>query len=260
MLDVQELINNDKPIYVLNKTNRYLEKRGPHVLEIKDGNKRVAKVIIPATKYPFLLSSHVPPKLLAESTEFYAAISKGILELVDPDEAKRIMSDPIAQEVVDTAMRKFQPTVRTINPPPELIAGNKRENDDRVPPGADRGISQVPADDDPRNANLKMKVANKDEDGPSGTVEQIVMDLESDPNLESDKFNELAALDLTEADLGYLMRKCKDFPKILSWAKKSLANLVGDDEVEQLEAGQEIDEAEEKLPPAKKRRPRRKRK
>lgn len=259
MLDVQELIRNDKPIYVLNKTNRFLEKRGPHVLEIKDGNKRVAKIIVPATKYPFLLSGHVPPKLLAESTEFYAALSKGILELVDPDDAKRIMSDPVAQDVVDTAMRKFQPTVRTINPPPELKAGNKREEDDRVPPGADRGISQTSQAENPEG-DLTLKVANKDENGPSGTVEQIVMDLESDPDLESEKFNELAAIDLTEADLGYLMRKCHSFPKILSWARKEMANLVGDDEVEKLEAEQEIDEIEEKLPPAKKRRPRRKRK
>jgi hypothetical protein len=259
MLDVQELIRNDKPIYVLNKTNRYLEKRGPHVLEIKDGNKRVAKIIIPATKYPFLLSGHVPPKLLAESTEFYDALSKGILELVDPDEAKRIMADPIAKDVVDTAMRKFQPTVRTINPPPELVAGNKREEDDRVPPGTNRGIS-MSSQADERSGDLTMRVAGDDGDGPSGTVEQIVMDLESDPDLESEKFNELAGLDLTEADLGYLMLKCKAFPKIISWAKKELANLVGDDEVEKMEAEQEIDEMEEKLPPAKKRRTRRKRK
>ncbi|KKN41378.1 hypothetical protein LCGC14_0723990 [marine sediment metagenome] len=258
-LDIQELVRANKPIYVYNRASKYLNSASPYVLEMRDGNKRIAKVIIPATKYPFLLSGHVPAKLLAESTEFYAAVSKGILELVDPDKAKKIMENPTAQKVQEHALKKFQPVRRTANVPPEIMTNKNRE--DYRPAGADKGISGLP--EQSRQSSTPLVVAETRGEGASGpgdvnaSVLQIVMDLKSDKNLYEEKWLELDGMEnLTDLDYGYLLNNCKEFPKILQLARTELANLVGDDTAAELEEEREIEEAA----PTGKRRGRKRRK
>jgi len=256
-LDLQTLIRNNQPIYVRNRTGEYLDKQGPYVLEIREAGKQAYSIVIPATKYPFHLSAHVPAKLLSDSTEFYGALSKKILVLVDPDEAELALSDPIAQQVVDNAMRKFQPTKRVSAPPPELVtANNRNEGKNLTPPGADTGISGMPKNDMP------LKVAESpDAQGAtsevSASVVQVVMDLNSDPDLREEKFLELAAMEgLTDDDFGYLLGNCQKFPKITQWARKELADLVGEDAVEDLEVEQAADRESGEAP--RRRRKRRK--
>lgn len=256
-LDVQELVRQNKPIYVYNRTGRYLETPGPYVLEIKEHGKRAAQVIIPATKYPFLVSGHVPSKLLADSTEFYAALSKGILELVDPEEARKIMQDPIAQKVQQQALRKFQPVKREPRVPPEV--GIKDQSNYR-PPGANTGISGLPEE-----SNTPLVVAGAKGEDPdqesdvNPKVLQIVMDLQSDPDLYEEKYLELAGMEnLSDLDYGYLLSNCQQFSKIIQLAKSELANLVGADGAAELEAEQEVEDAAPKTPTRKKRGRRRK--
>jgi len=253
-LDVQELVRNNQPIYVKNCTGRYLESQGPYVLEIRDGNKRVAQIIIPATKYPFLVSGHVPAKLLAESTEFYAALSKGILELVDPDEARSIMSSTVAQQVQEQALRKFQPVRREARAPMELTPTAPVDHSNRRPPGADMGISTVP------DSQVPLVVAGTAE-GDKATerinpsVIQIVMDLQSDSSLYEEKFLDLAGMEgLTDLDLGYLLSNCKNYPKILQFAKSELASKVGNADEDDSE---EEETTEAPASPRKRRRGRR---
>ena len=252
-LDVQELVRNNQPIYVYNRTGKYLEKQGPYVLEIRDGNRRAAQVIIPATKYPFLVSGHVPAKLLAESTEFYAALSKGILELADPDAARKIMESSIAQQVQEQALRRFQPVRRESKAPPELTPSNRT---DLRPSGADKGISGLPETSTPLVVAGARGEDGKDDElveDVNATVLQIVMDLNSDSALYEEKFLELAGMEgLTDLDYGYLLSNCKKFPKILQLAKAELANLVGDDGLAEIEAEQELDDGNEK--PTRRRR------
>jgi len=256
-LDLQELIRQNKPIYVMNKTGRYLNEPGPYVLEIKDsGNKRAAQVIIPATKYPFLVSAHVPAKLLADSTEFYSALSKGILELVDPDKAREVMQSPVAQKVQENALRKFQPVKRdNRNIPPELLGTGDRP--DHRPPGADRGISGLPQEQSMPLVVAETKGEEADPDSDvSPRILQLVMDLQSDKDLYEEKFLDLDGMEnLTALDYGYLLSNCRDFPKIVQLAKTALSDLVGEDGVEEIEAEQEIEEA---APKSRKRRKRRK--
>jgi len=228
MPDLQELIANGEPIYVLNRTGHYLEKQGPYILEFKEGGKRAHTVIVPATKFPFLLSGHVPPNLLAQSTELYAAFSKGILELMEPTKAQEAMEDPVARKVVENAMRKFQPTTRKTKPMPDMIGTDDRT--DRVPPGADRGISGIP------ETRTQLRVAESESDV-NPTVEQIIMDLKSDPTLREEKYLELAGMEgLTQDDYGHVMVNCKKHKQILQWARASLADLVGEDGVAEVEA------------------------
>jgi len=237
MPDLQELIANGDPIYVLNRTGRYLEKQGPYILEFKEGGKRAHTVIVPATKFPFLLSGHVPPNLLAQSTELYAAFTKGILELMEPDAAQAEMEDPVAQKVVANAMRKFQPTTRKAKAPPELIGTDDRTN--RIPPGADKGISGIP------ETRSQLRVAES-ESGVNPTVEQIVMDLKSDPTLREEKYLELAGMEgLTQDDYGHVMVNLKKHKQILQWARTSLADMIGEDGVAAVEADHFMEDEDE---------------
>lgn len=254
MPDLQEMIANGEPVYVLNRTGKYLEKQGPYILEFKEGGKRAHTVIVPATRFPFLLSGHVPPKLLAQSTELYAAFTKGILELMNPKDAKEEMEDPIAQKVVANAMRKFQPTTRTAKPPPELIGTDDQTS--RIPPGADKGISGIP------EARTQLRVADS-ESGVNPTVEQIIMDLKSDPTLREEKYLELAGMEgLTQDDFGFILTRCKKFKKIQQWSRGELADLVGEKGVAEVAAEHALDDGddEDEEPVATKKRGRRRRK
>lgn len=253
MLDLQELIRNNEPIYVMNRTGEFLKKQGPFILEIKDGNARAATVVIPATKFPFLISGHVPSKLLGESTEFYAALSKGILELVDPDEARETMKSDVAQKVQEAALRRFQPRRRVDKKPPEITTTPT----DRRPPGSNPGISQVPENEvNPPDPMLKVADAKSDATSDiNPTVEVIVNDLKADADLYEEKYLELAGMEgLTENDYGYLMAECKQFAKIKQLARTELAKLAGEEAVDEAELEEEIEE----VTPKQKRRRRRK--
>ncbi len=219
-LNVQDLVQDNQPIYVYNRTGQYLPQQGTYVLEIKDGNDRPVSVVIPATKYPFLLSAHVPAKLLADSPTFYSVLANGVLELVDPEEAQTIMRSPMAQQVQEQAMRKFQPVRRSAKKPGDLMQ-TKRHGPENVR--------------QPNNTPLVVAAETRGEDaaqqGVNASVLQIAMDLQSDPSLHEEKFLELAGMeDLQDLDFGYLLQHCKDFPKILQFARKELASLVDDEE------------------------------
>lgn len=226
MIDLQELVQNNQPIYVMNQTGQFLEKPSTYVLEIKANNKRAFTVPIPATKFPFLLSAHVPPILLKDSTEFYEALTKGILRLISPDEAKKRLADPMAQQVVDAAMRRFQPTKRQTRKPPELkMANTPGVTESRVPPGANVGLSAGESTVEP-GPNLDLKLASTGDVNPS--VIQICMDLASDKGLRDEKLMQLAGMpNLTEKDLGYVVSNCKEHAKVVQWARSELANLSG---------------------------------
>ena len=226
-LSVQDLVRANEPIYVLNRTGKYLPKQGTHVLVVKDQNNNPFSVQIPATKYPFLVSAYIPAKLLAESAEFYSAIAKGVLELVDPDDARAIMENPMAQQVQEQALKKFQPIVRhETAKPPELVHTKSY--------GPDVANQQVSA---PNRAPLQVSAETRGDDlaqqGVDATVLQITMDLKSDPSLYEEKFLELAGIEgLTDLDFGYLLQHCKDFPKILQFARSELASLVEGEDAE----------------------------
>jgi hypothetical protein len=233
MLNLRDLIRDNKPIYVKNCTGKFLEKQADHILEIRHEGKKSQQVIIPATKFPFHLSARVPATALASCSELFDAINRGILELVDPDDAKNIMKDPLAQKAEAHALRRFQPVKRESVVPPEL------KKFGHTPEGVDKGISEVPPDD----VSFPLRVADTEEDDVKPAVVQILKDIKTDPALRDEKYLELVALpDLTEDDYGYVLVNC-DVAKIKQWARDEMVKLVGEDRVDELEAEQAEAEA-----------------
>ena len=260
--DIQELLQDEKvPIYVRNHAGRFIQDQkgrptnSTFVLQIETESGKSKPVSIPATKYPYCLSNHVPRKLLADSYAFFDAVQRGILELVDPDQAKRELASPQAQRAQAAAMAALQPRTRRASPMPHVDPGN----DSRMPPGAPVGISagKTMTGEGLGDGSEMLKMADAD-DGVNPTIKQIVADLHADPDLADELLDRLVGLSyLTAADLGYIMSNCKDFRRVISWAKSELAAMSGEEGEDYDESDQdESDQAE--AAPRKKRRKRKK--
>lgn len=83
-LNLMSLIHEKRPIWVI---NRSMEKLGQPLyiyLSLREGGPLDP---IPPGRDPICLTDKVPHKYLETSTELFRLVDKGILELVDPDEA-----------------------------------------------------------------------------------------------------------------------------------------------------------------------------
>jgi len=95
MPTLDEILNSDSPVYVINNT----KDRGRVLISFADpATGRVQSVPIPVTWIPICISDLVPRDLLKASIDFRNFITRGILKLVDPEEAQRILATPEAQE------------------------------------------------------------------------------------------------------------------------------------------------------------------
>jgi len=86
-MDLDDLIRDNKPIYVRNRT----KPKGSIALTIFGENSRPIPLEIPNTWIPICVSATIPLKFLANSTDFRRMLDKGLIELVDPKTAKEIM-------------------------------------------------------------------------------------------------------------------------------------------------------------------------
>lgn len=243
MQNLEELIRTNQPIYVYNRTGKFVTKQGVYVLEVRHGGKRTHQVHIPPTKYPFHLSAAVPADLLAHSTELFEAISKGVLELADPAVAKKVMEDPVAKKAQEHAMRQFQPVRRNDAQAP-TVAYAKDMDKDRPHNKPDAPIINA-TDEDTGNVNPELKMADAIEDDVNPDVHMIVEAINSDPKLKDEKFLELVALsELTEADYGFVLANVEP-QRIRQWARSELAKMVGEERAAEIEAEQETGEEDE---------------
>ena len=233
-INLTQLIEEGQPIYVYNRTGNILEQQSPFILEIKDNNGKAWPVPIPATKYPFLISGHVPPSVLAESMEIRNAIRKGILELVDPEEGDRIMQDPSVQKAMAATMRRFQPTTRR-NTQPSKDEDSYAER--YLPPNVDVSASYDARSEEVINKlkqDAPLKVADTSNREAAVTendtevlpkISQIVWDANRLPDNAEDAIVELSSLELTSNDFGYIIKEA-EVSTLKSWAKAELAKIA----------------------------------
>lgn len=241
MANLEELIRNNQPIYVYNRTGRFVTKQGVYVLEVRHEGKRTHQVHIPPTKYPFHLSAMVPADLLAKSTELFDAISKGVLELADPADARKVLEDPIAKKAQEHAMRQFQPTRRSEATAPQLVRYDK--NPDRS--DGKPNTSVIDDASDTKNVNPELRLADAVADDVNVNVQAIVDAINSAPELKEEKYLELVALsDLKENDYGYVLANI-DYSRIKQWARSELAAMVGEERAAEIEADTTGEDEEE---------------
>jgi len=92
--DLDQLLNEGKKIYVEN-TSRPM---GHIVLTFVNPNGKAVPRPIPRTWIPICLTDSLAPNIIRESNDLRQFISKGILRLVDPAEAQKVLSTPDGKE------------------------------------------------------------------------------------------------------------------------------------------------------------------
>jgi len=182
-LKLDKLLDDGKPIYVLNNSNP----RGVLVISLvhpTTGN--VTPIKIPVTWVPICVTDHVPPEQLRSSLDFRGYLRKGIIKLVDPDKAEKILSSKEAKD--------------------ELERINKSEFAD----GFDVSVRAMGSDKDAAT-EVNPKVMD------------IVLRLESQDISANDALNQLKSIytTLTKQDLAYIAQNATT-ESIAQWAEKML--------------------------------------
>jgi len=241
-MDIQEMVDKNIPIYVVNRSARVLGKA--HVLVIEfphPTGARGSTVKIPPIKHPINLTRRVaPPQAIPLSTAFIDWVNKGVLEIIDVDRAKEILSDPEVQASITHAYKKLD-TRRgeaLVNRPQFAVkAGGSREthavadlSDARlsmtdfqssVPPGMDlpqpkpQGALEVSAE--------TIKINPK--------LQQFCADLQEDPSLKGDYLLELKGWDeetLSDDDVGYMLSHLSEFDNICAYLRSIKADRAGE--------------------------------
>lgn len=108
-MSLDQLLDANKPIYVLNKTNTLGKgARGVMVLTLQDQGGRSQKLLIPKTPHPVCLNDQVPPILIRNSPELRRQLTSGALQLLQPDAAEAMLSKPNAASELKRSFQKLK--------------------------------------------------------------------------------------------------------------------------------------------------------
>ncbi len=236
-LTIQQMVNEGIPIFVVNCSHRRLGK--PHMLMLEFPNPtggRKSTVKLPAIKYPINISQRVaPPEAIAMSQDFIDLINQGILKIVSPDEAQRVLKAPDARAAVNKAFNDI--SKRGIQ--------QRRKNSFNVRSGGSR-VTRADPDLDSVDSNsflnsapgFATEVLSPKESlkvsAQSGAVDskivQLCMDLQDNPDLQQDYLLDFKGMDedaLATEDLHYIMEHCSKFANISAYIRSILAKRAG---------------------------------
>jgi hypothetical protein len=99
MLD--KLVREGKPVYVMNTSRTPSGDKGVIVVNFFDGTRR-EYFKMPPTFIPMAISDVIPGKQLINSRDFKQCLVKGMLTLVDPDQATDYLNTKEAREEYDS--------------------------------------------------------------------------------------------------------------------------------------------------------------
>ncbi len=253
-MDIQELIENGIPIWVINRSASILGK--PHRLMLEfphpTGGKK-SSVDLPPIQYPINLSQRVaPPSAIGMSQDFVDLLNAGVLEIVTPEHAQDMLRDPEARAAVKHAFDKLNNRKRGSGlrqaPGNFKVHTGGRQTDAAADLSEDGNMglsakdfySNVPGnEEDPEDAVQKhvdqMKVASASK-AVSPRIVTFCLDLNANPELKKDYLMDLKTMDpssLTDEDLGYMVENLSDFDTIVSYVKSVMAKRAGQEEPSQ---------------------------
>lgn len=283
-MTVEGLIAKGEQVYVRNRVGDFIGKVGPYFLQLKSSTGEKLEVMVPATKHPCCLSAKAPSEFLARSADLQMAINKGVLQLLDPQAARREMSDPHAQRAVQIAEQKYQAQVRAQPTSTKNFKIRHRDQDSRHVQMHNAGTNpEIPEDGIISGPQLPMAghvqqhghlepvgqqaaattATVKSANGPAANpkIMQLVMDLKKNPGMREEIRFSLEELEdvMTEEDLQYCIRECQDFKQVAAWCRSQLAERRNEDYEAVPEPPpeadvQETESADEQTKPNKRRR------
>ena len=224
-LSLDSLLENKEEIFIRNVH----KPRGIIVLSLTDRNGRPEREIIPNTKLPISLNGRLTPEMIGNSRDLRRLLFEGVLELVEPKEALKILEDPTKREELSLAyknatgkhidvdkMREVEEDkVSTYTQGSSVMAGIPSELQEKLSQ-AEEEIGLIADDEEDSDVQTKVKT--------------IIAQLSSEPpqikNREA-KF-QLSTLDLTSADLYYIINNTVAQGVVNKYAKEQLAALTGE--------------------------------
>jgi len=192
-ITLEEALKQEK-IYVRNCTRP----KGPINLSMILPSGRMESINIPKTYIPICITDQVPVSLLKESMDFRAYVTSGVLELVPPNEAEKILETKEAQaELTRIFASKYSE------------AGYKSKG---ISVSQQEGSVVVSEDETEENVSSKVIDILLRKMSPTHTL------------------NELKTIEeeLTDADLRYIVENASG--KVKRWALKRIDKKSGTDE------------------------------
>ncbi len=243
-MNFAKMVEEGKPIYVINRSARVLGKA--HLLVLNFPNPaggRGKTVKLPPTKYPVNLSRRVaPPQAIPMSTDFVDWVNRGVIEVVTPEQAREVLSDPEARASVKEAFAKLS-MKKTAH-----LGAKPKFN---VKHGGDRTTRSVgyPDEDDlsirhfqgstPEEAHVSLEEMASPQEGlrlaaksanVSAKIERFCAELLEDPSLKKGHlrtFKSWDEMEASDAELGFILDKLGHFEGIAAYAKSLMAQRAG---------------------------------
>jgi len=238
-MSLQQMVDENVPIYVRNRSARQLDKSHMLVIEFPNpAGGRGSTVVIPAIKYPIDISRKVaPPAAIPMSRAFVDWLNKGVLELVDPDEARRILAKPEVRAAVAAAYEKLNRKrgagLQRKRPQFKVRHGGARETRSYADLDSEMSAKSFYGDT-PEEAKLESEIVAPQEALTLGEadakvspkIKQFCADLLEEPELKKDFLTELKSWDedeLSDEELGYMMQNLAAFENIAAYLRSLMA-------------------------------------
>lgn len=120
-MHLSTLLREEKPIWVRN-TSKNVHKNGCScevVLQVNFGNDDRERVTIPVGNKPYCLSDQADHESLKKCRDLLKLLSKGVLELLDPDNLDKPFIEPIVEKQVNHILEntpKIEHNLQNIHP------------------------------------------------------------------------------------------------------------------------------------------------
>lgn len=204
-LDLDELLDAGEKVFVKNgslKAGLYL------VIEMKDNTGRSKALKVPPTEFPICVSAQYSKDSIRESTDLRESIRKGVLVLVDQEEAKKLLSTNEAKE----QFAAFSMSPYADNAPKNAV----RDSMEKV---KDKTLPVVQANELLNEAGGNEAIQHK--------VKGIIVSFQSKEKSSKDTLLALKRIKptMSEADLHYVISECKTETTIREFAESALAEL-----------------------------------
>jgi hypothetical protein len=244
MMDIQMMVDNNIPIYVVNRSARVLGTA--HVLVIEFPHPtggRGSTVKIPPIKHPINLTRRVaPPSAIPLSTAFIDWVNKGVLEIIDVEKAKEILSDPEVRASVTQAYKKLEARRgEALNQRPQFKVkqGGSREThavadlDEARLSMSDFQSSSLPEMGLPQPEPQNALTVSAETITITPKIQKFCRDLQEDNSLKGDYLRELKSWDeviLSDDDIGYMLSQLSEFDNICAYLRSIKASRAGGSE------------------------------
>ena len=232
---IDQILDENKPVWVRN----IYKPKGQIVLAMHDRSGQVIKVVLPPLKHPVCLSDRITPETIRHSTSLRDLISRKVLELVAPADAQSYYeTNPHAREDVERAFSQQEygnPEIR------KMRETGKADDDllyhkqgDAVVAGKHAAGPFTEDDDDG-----EIGVVDAEENGDVQPRVKVLMEALANREKKAREVrSDLEALDLTDADLAYVVAHSQGL--VEKFAKQELSTRRG-----QGQAFDSLDDSEE---------------